>query len=196
MILQPNLNYPPILQQPKMAVKYDLGRSWKPKVKPKLGCHINMPIRMCYILVLIMIFQKLTELHPFKCQYQYKKTYNAHHFVSNPKQCVIVLTSDLMSPDNHVILTFDLWSWEVLFRKIFISYAQPKTIITIFTLFPKILVPSLPEPFSLKHEYRVQYSVTLASWPLSAMFEDGGQDSTQVWHCWNMGLKPFDILNI
>ena len=43
----------PILQPFQMIVKCCLVRSWKPKVKPNLGCHNNIPINEPYILVFV-----------------------------------------------------------------------------------------------------------------------------------------------
>ena len=56
-----NLNYLPILQPSKMAVKCGPGWSQKPKVEPKPGCLNNIPINMFYILVFVSaeIFQIL-----------------------------------------------------------------------------------------------------------------------------------------
>ena len=33
-----------LILQPYMAAKYGIGRSWKPKKKPNIGCHSNIAI--------------------------------------------------------------------------------------------------------------------------------------------------------
>ena len=48
-ILRPNLIFPPMMQPSNVAIKYNLLRSSKPKVKPTLDCHSNIAITIPYI---------------------------------------------------------------------------------------------------------------------------------------------------
>ena len=64
------------------------------------------------------------------------------------------------SPGNPVTLTFDLWSWEVLFCKIVFSHVKPRNMIAIFAFISKRVAFELLllKPTSLKQEYRWSYS--------------------------------------
>ena len=52
-IMYSDWNYRPILEPSNMAVNCGLRRSWKPKVKPNRGCHINIAITVPYISVFV-----------------------------------------------------------------------------------------------------------------------------------------------
>ena len=68
-------------------------------------------------------------------------------------QCCLLVPR---SPSKHVMLTFDLQSWKVLFIEIVLWHVKPrKTIMILWHLLTRHCPCNLlPEPTSHKHEYR------------------------------------------
>ena len=59
----------PIEPSPIKAAKYGTRWSWKPKVRPSLGCRCHIAKTISYISVFfILSIQRLTGLWTFKCQ--------------------------------------------------------------------------------------------------------------------------------